>query len=149
MERVVTLTEVQTFTTSKGNVRYVAKDAAGHEYTTFREDIGKRAQQLQNERVRIEFHREQRGQYQNTYLDRIEPAEPAESQGPQGPEGAEPPGAGTDPQEAAWRTAVDAAPWLVGQAQDAVPPEELYEKLKPFEERVARDIEKDQRDGRA
>jgi hypothetical protein len=27
-----------------------------------------------------------------------------------------------------------------------VPPEKLYEKLKPFEERVAADIEEDQRD---
>jgi hypothetical protein len=48
----------------------------------------------------------------------------------------------TDPEEAAWGTAVDAAPWLVGESEphDEVPPEELYEKLKPFKERVAEDI---------
>jgi hypothetical protein len=50
-------------------------------------------------------------------------------------------GGDTDAQEAAWRTAVDAAPWLVGKPEAEVPPEELYEKLKPFEERVAEDIE--------
>jgi hypothetical protein len=48
----------------------------------------------------------------------------------------------TDPQEAAWRTAVEAAPWLVGKPGQAVPPDELHEKLKPFEERVAKDIER-------
>jgi hypothetical protein len=139
VDSVVTLTEVRTFTTSKGNVRYVARDADGKEYTTFREDIGERARELQNKRVRIEYHEERRGQYENTYLDHVEPAEP---------EGGRPPGADTDPQEAAWRTAVDAAPWLIGEAKEAVPAEEMYEKLKPFEERVARDIEKEQRDGR-
>ena len=48
----------------------------------------------------------------------------------------------TDPEEAGWRTAVDAAPWLVGNAEptDEVPPDELFEKLKPFKDRVAEDI---------
>ena len=46
----------------------------------------------------------------------------------------------TDVQEAAWRTAVEAAPWLVGEPEKAVDPDELYEKLKPFEQRVADDI---------
>ena len=132
---MATLAEVQTVTTSGGNVRYVARDADGHEYTTFREDIGERARQLQNRRVRIEYHQERRGRYDNTYLDGVEPADP---------EGPAAPGAGTDPGEAAWRTAVDAAPWLIGEPHDAVPAEELYEKLKPFEERVAGDIEKEQ-----
>jgi hypothetical protein len=139
VEKVVTLAEVRTSTTPNGNVRYAARDADGNEYTTFREEIGERARELQNRRVRIRYHQEQRGQYENTYLDRIEPAEPDGGSGPD---------ADTDPQEAAWRTAVDAAPWLVGQPGDAVPPDELYEKLKPFEERVTGDIEKEQRDGR-
>jgi hypothetical protein len=58
-------------------------------------------------------------------------------------------GADTDPSEAAWRTAVDAAPWLVGESEphEAVPPDELYEKLKPFKEKVAQDIEEDAREG--
>ena len=52
------------------------------------------------------------------------------------------PGPDTDPQQAAWQTAVTAAPWLVGEPSAEVPPEKLYEKLKPFEERVAADIER-------
>jgi hypothetical protein len=50
--------------------------------------------------------------------------------------------ADTDPEEAARRTAVEAAPWLVGEAEphEAVSPDQLYDKLKPFKERVAEDI---------
>ena len=35
-----------------------------------------------------------------------------------------------------------AAPWLVGESEphEETPPDELYEKLKPFKERVAEDI---------
>ena len=35
-----------------------------------------------------------------------------------------------------------ATPWLVGESDPhkPVPPDELYEKLKPFKERVAEDI---------
>jgi hypothetical protein len=132
VKAVVTLAEVRTVETHGGNVRYVARDTDGNEYTTFREQIGKRAKQFQNCRVQVEYHEEQRGQYNNVYLDKIEPAE---SQ-------AEAAGAATaGTQEAAWRTAVEAAPWLVGEPQEAVPPKELYDKLKPFEERVAEDIE--------
>jgi hypothetical protein len=46
----------------------------------------------------------------------------------------------SDVEEAAWRTAVEAAPWLVGQPDGTVEAEQLYEKLKPFEQRVADDI---------
>jgi hypothetical protein len=38
------------------------------------------------------------------------------------------------------------APWLVGEPGKTVEPEELYEKLKPFEERVEADIEDGQRE---
>jgi hypothetical protein len=132
MEGVVTIAEVDPVKTRTGTIRYVVKDSDGNEYTTFRESIGERAQQLQGRRVRIEYHEQQRGQYTNVYLDKVEPA---------------PPEAGaadddSDPEEAAWRTAVDAAPWLVGESDphEAVSPDELYEKLKPFKERVAEDI---------
>jgi hypothetical protein len=134
MHTVVTLAEVRAIDTRRGNVRYVSKDTDGNEYTTFREDIGERARQLQGKRVRVEYHEEQRGQYTNVYLDKIDPAEPAAAPGPD-----------SDPQQAAWQTAVTAAPWLVGEPTAEVPPEKLYEKLKPFEERVAADIERDQR----
>ena len=135
MEAVVNVDEVMTFETRTGNLRFVLRDSDGNEYTTFRESIGTAAQGLAGRRARIEFHETQRGQYTNVYLDKIEPAPP------------EPGAAGsdTDPDEAAWRTAVEAAPWLVGESEphDEVDPDELYEKLKPFEERVAEDIKED------
>jgi hypothetical protein len=131
MEALVTIDQVRTFQTNKGNVRYVIRDSDGNEYTTFREAIGDRAQQLQGRRARIEYHETQRGQYTNVYLDKVEPAEEEHSGS-----------SDTDPEEAAWRTAVDAAPWLVGESEphEVVPPDELYDKLKPFKERVAEDI---------
>jgi hypothetical protein len=130
MDAVVRIAEVQAVETRSGTIRFVVKDDAGNEYTTFRESIGQRAQDLDGKRVRIEYHEQQRGQYTNVYLDKVEPA----------PD--EPSGDDSDPEEAAWRTAVDAAPWLVGESDphEAVPPDELYEKLKPFKERVAEDI---------
>jgi hypothetical protein len=137
---VVRIDRVLTFDTRGGNVRYVVRDSDGNEYTTFREGIGEEAKRLEGERVRIEYHENQRGQYTNVYLDKVEPA-PADQ-----------PAAGdagrTDPDEAAWRTAVEAAPWLVGESEphEEVPPEELYEKLRPFKERVAEDIKEDGED---
>jgi hypothetical protein len=132
MEAVVTIDQVRTFDTAGGNVRYVIRDTDGNEYTTFRERIGAEAQRLEGKRVRIEYHENQRGRYTNVYLDKVEPAR----------QEAAPDAADTDPEEAAWRTAVEAAPWLVGESEprEEVPPEELYEKLKPFKERVAEDI---------
>jgi hypothetical protein len=134
VETIAVLEDVRSHETSGGNVRYVARDDRGQEYTTFREAIGKRAKELQGKRVRITYHEEQRGQYTNVYLDKLEPVEEAAT-----------PRGDTDAQEAAWRTAVDAAPWLVGEPRKAVSPDTLYEKLKPFEERVAADIEESQR----
>jgi hypothetical protein len=137
VEAVVTIAEVLTFETNRGNTRYVARDTDGNEYTTFREAIGERAGQLQGQRVRIEYHENQRGQYTNVYLDKVEPV--ADEPGP---------GAASDADEAAWRTAVEAAPWLVGESepQEEVPPDELYEKLKPFKEQVAEDIRESERE---
>jgi hypothetical protein len=138
VDAVVTLADVRTFETNRGNTRYVVRDTDGNEYTTFREAIGERAQQLEGQRVRIEYHENQRGQYTNVYLDKVEPVadEPAAD------------GGDTDADEAAWRTAVEAAPWLVGESepQEAVPPDELYEKLKPFKEQVAEDIKESEDD---
>jgi hypothetical protein len=130
MEVVATLLEVRSFETRGGNTRYVARDSEGREYTTFREEIGGRAAELEGKQVKITYHEEQRGRYNNVYLDAIDPvADPAAGE------------RDTDAQEAAWRTAVEAAPWLVGEPAAEVPPDELYDKLKPFEERVAADIE--------
>ncbi len=132
MDVETTLTEVETHTTRGGNTRYVARGADGNEYTTFREEIGDAAMRLKGHRVRISYHEQQRGQYTNVYMDAVQAVE-------------SPASADTDAQEAAWRTAVEAAPWLVGNPKGEVAPDELYEKLKPFEERVAADIEADRR----
>lgn len=123
--------DVRTFETRGRNVRYVIRDADGNEYTTFREAIGNKATSLEGQRVRIEYHEEQRGDYTNVYLDKVELASPTEAADTD-----------TDPEEAAWRTAVDAAPWLVGESDPhaKTPPNELYETLKPFKDRVAEDI---------
>ena len=130
MDAVVRIAEVEAVETRSGTIRYAIRDGDGNEYTTFRESIGQRAQELEGKSARIEYHEQQRGQYTNVYLDKVEPA----------PD--EPGGDDSDAEEAAWRTAVDAAPWLVGESDphEAVPPDELYEKLKPFKERVADDI---------
>jgi hypothetical protein len=103
------------------------------QFSTFRERIGEEAERYQGQRVHIEFHEEERAGFRNVYLDRIQPAP--------GPDGAD-----TDPEEAAWRTAVEATPWLVGSGEPEreVPPEELFERLKPFKDRVADDIRGDQ-----
>jgi hypothetical protein len=129
MEAVTTIAEVRTFETRGGNVRYVVRDADGNEYTTFRETIGGQARELEGRRVRIEYHEEKRGQYTNVYLDKVEPAPDEEQRD-------------SDAEEAAWRTAVEAAPWLVGDSEPhaKTDPEELYETLKPFKDRVAEDI---------
>ena len=123
------IADVEAVKTRSGTIRFVVTDDAGNEYTTFRESIGQSAQALDGKRARIEYHEQQRGQYTNVYLDKVEQAP-------------EEPGGDSDPEEAAWRTAVDAAPWLVGESDphEPVPPDELYEKLKPFKERVAEDI---------
>lgn len=134
-----TLAEVRLFGTANGNTRYVGRDADGNEYTTFRDEIGERARRLQGRRVRIEYHEEQRGRYRNVYLDNIAAVEP---------DGAAIADGDADPDEAAWRTAVEAAPWLTGEPRKAVPPKELYDNLKPFEQRVAEDIEQGKRDRR-
>ncbi|MBV9366567.1 MAG: hypothetical protein JOY89_20215 [Solirubrobacterales bacterium] len=137
MEAVTTIDQVRTFETRGGNARYVVRDVDGNEYTTFREAIGDKALELEGKRVRIEYHEQQRGQYTNVYLDKVEPA-PAEEHDE----------ADTDAEEAAWRTAVEAAPWLVGDSdpQARTGPEELYETLKPFKDKVADDIKRSDAD---
>jgi hypothetical protein len=141
VDAVVELSEVLTFETSGGNTRYVVRDTDGNEYTTFREAIGEQAQRLQGRRVLIEYHENQKGRYTNVYLDKVEPA-PSDAGGPEGGD--------TDADEAAWRTAVEAAPWLVGESepQEEVPPDQLYEKLKPFKEQVAEDIRESEAEDR-
>jgi hypothetical protein len=129
-EAVVTVAEVKAFKTQSGNTRFVLRDQDGHEYTTFREQIARDAVAAEGRRARITFHEQQRGGFTNVYLDAVEPLdEPVEE------------GTSEVVEEVAWKTAVDAAPWLLGgEPEEAVPPEELFERLQPFKERVADDI---------
>jgi hypothetical protein len=132
MEKEVHVAEVKAFKTKSGNTRFVLKDDDGSEYTTFREGIARQALAAEGGRARIECHEEQRNGYTNVYLDKVVPLEDDD------------PGlddADRDAEEVAWRTAVDAAPWLLGdKPKQSVPPQEFFEKLKPFKELVADDI---------
>jgi hypothetical protein len=130
MESTVQVADVRTFQTKSGNTRYVLRDETGKEYTTFREEIGRAALESQGRKARIEYHEEQRGGFQNVYLDAVEAV--AEPEG----------GDDESVDEVAWKTAVDSAPWLLGSSPPdrEVPPEELFEKLQPFKELVAEDI---------
>jgi hypothetical protein len=133
-EAVVTVAEVQGFKTQSGNTRFVLRDAEGREYTTFREEIARAALAAEGQRARITFHEQQRGRFTNVYLDSVEVLEDEEP-GERGDERREP------VEEVAWKTAVDAAPWLLGgEPEEPVPPDELFERLQPFKERVAEDI---------
>ena len=127
----VDIASVEETETRNGNTRYVVRDAQGNEYTTFRPRIGREAAKFEGRRARIEYHEEERNGFRNVYLDGIAAA-PAEDPGE----------SSTDPDEAAWSTAVEAAPWMLGSSEPEheVPPEELYEKLEPFKRLVAEDI---------
>jgi len=132
----VQVREVEELTAKSGSTRFVLRDDEDNEYTTFRTRIGQEAMRFRGKRARIEFHEEERRGYRNVYLDGIGPA--PEPPGPAGgaPREAQP------ADESAWDTAVEAAPWIIGtrEPQEAVPPEELYERLHPFKELVAEDI---------
>ena len=132
MDKEVHVAEVKAFKTKSGNTRVVLKDGEGNEYTTFREGIARQALAAEGARARIECHEEQRNGYTNVYLDKVEPLEYDEGGGSD---------ADRDAEEVAWRTAVDAAPWLLGdKPKQSVPPKTFFQKLKPFKELVAEDI---------
>ena len=132
-EAVVDVAEVKAFNTSSGNTRFVLRDGEGREYTTFREEIARSALEAEGRRARLRFHEQQRGRYTNVYLDSVDVLED-DGEGEQGDEG-------EAVDEVAWKTAIEAAPWLLGsEPEEAVPPDELFERLQPFKERVADDI---------
>ena len=133
MDADVLIRSVKTDETRNGNTRWTVTDDSGGEYTTFRPAIGHAAEQVEGGRARISFHEEERNGFRNVYLDKVEPA-------PAAPAGAE--GGDSDPDEAAWRTAVDAAPYLLDEKEAAggVTPEKAFDKLKPFKDLVADDI---------
>jgi hypothetical protein len=133
-EEEVRVREVKAFETRAGNTRFVLVDEAGREFSTFKEEIARALPELQGKRARIRYHEQRRGQYTNVYLDGVEPLDADDE--------------ASDPHEVAWRTAVDAAPYLLSskELEREVPPEELFERLRPFKELVADDIEGDGED---
>jgi hypothetical protein len=137
MEKEVRVAQVQAFQTRSGNTRFVLRDENGNEYTTFKENIAREAVAAEGRRARIEYHEQQKDGFTNVYLDRVEPLEEEAADEE-----------GRSPDEAAWDAAVEAAPWLLGTSEPkkAVPPDKLFEKLKPFKERVAEDIRADDED---
>jgi hypothetical protein len=133
MELDTVIRSVEEVETRSGKVRYVVRDDEGREYTTFRPGIGREAGKFEGRRAHITFHEEERNGFHNVYLDAISAAPEAESP---------PETASTDPDEVAWNTAVEAAPWMLGtsEPEEEIAPEELYEKLEPFKRLVAQDI---------
>jgi hypothetical protein len=130
-EAVVTVAEVKGLRAKSGTTRFVLRDEQGREYTTFREEIARDALRAEGRRARISFHEQKRGAYTNVYLDSVELLD-ADQQAEE---------ASAPVEEVAWKTAVDAAPWLLGgEPEEAVPADELFERLQPFKERVADDI---------
>jgi hypothetical protein len=135
VETQTTIAAVERSETRNGNTRFVVRDADGREYTTFRPSIGEQAERNQGKRATLEYHEQERNGFQNVYLDAVKPAaepEPAAAAAQDD----------SDPDEVAWNTAVEAAPWLLGSSEpeEALAPDELYEKLEPFKQRVAEDI---------
>ncbi len=141
MAAEVEVRDVRRAETRSGKTRWVLVNGEGREYTTFRPQIGEEAERHAGRLARIRFHEEDRNGFHNVYLDAIEAVER-----PPGEGGAARPAEGdSDPDEVAWSTAVEAAPWLLGttEPKKGIPPDELFEKLEPFKRRVAEDIRGD------
>jgi hypothetical protein len=127
----VKIASVETAETRSGHTRYVVRDDSGGEYTTFRPQIGASAKAAEGQMARIEYHEAQRGGFTNVYLDRVDVIEQPDLDDER-----------PEPEEVGWQAATEAAPWLVGsdKPKEAVDPEELFERLKPFKDLVADDI---------
>jgi hypothetical protein len=134
-EATVTVERVEARKTQSGNTRFVLVDDSGREFTTFKEPIARQALAAEGRRAKITYHEQQKGQFTNVYLDAVEPLG----------------GGATDDEaeertnEVAWRTAIEAAPYVLGgdAVEREVPPEEFFEKLKPLKDLVADDIRPD------
>jgi hypothetical protein len=134
-ENEVQVKDVKAFRTKSGNTRFVLVDDQGTEYSTFREQIAAKLQGLEGRRARIKYHEQERDGFTNVYLDAVEPLGEASTE----EEGA----AAVD--EVAWKTTMEAAPYLLGSdaVEEELSPDELFAKLQPFKELVAEDIEGD------
>jgi hypothetical protein len=132
--REIRVREVKALKTRAGNTRFVLVDDDGNEYTTFKESVAAKLPGLETRRARIEFHEQERNGFTNVYLDDVAALDEDAEQLRSSP----PPAA-----EVAWKTAVDAAPYLLDAdaVEQEVPPDELFAKLQPFKQLVAEDIE--------
>ena len=130
-EETVIVERVEARKTQSGNTRFVLVDDSGRQFTTFKEPIARQALAAEGRRARITYHEQQKGQFTNVYLDAVEPLD-----APEDPEAEE------RTNEVAWRTAIEAAPYILGgdAAEREVPPEEFFEKVKPLKDLVADDI---------
>jgi hypothetical protein len=137
MDAEVVIASVKTNETRNGNTRWTVRDDQGREYTTFREAIGRAAEAAEGRPAKIRFHEDERNGFRNVYLDEVQPLRSARAASGVGTAASD-----SDPEEAAWRTAAEAAPYLLGdEGRDGeVPPEEAFEKLKPFKDLVSEDI---------
>jgi hypothetical protein len=131
-EATVLVSRVEAHKTRSGNTRFVLIDDEGREYSTFKEPIARQAVAAEGKRARIQFHETQRNGFTNVYLDAVELLE-------------DEPEVDADEEranEAAWRTAVEAAPYVLSSdaVEREVPPDELFEKLKPLKDRIVEDI---------
>jgi len=135
-EAVVNVERVEAHQTRSGNTWFVLVDDSGREYTTFKEPIARQAVEAEGQKARITFHEQQRGNFTNVYLDAVEPL-PDEATERDGEKHAD---------EVAWKTAIEAAPYILeGDAVEReVPAEEFFEKMKPLKDLVAEDIRGDE-----
>ena len=132
--REIRVREVKALKTRAGNTRFVLVDGDGNEYTTFKETVAAKLPGLETRRARIEFHEQERNGFTNVYLDDVTAIGEDVDQHRRSPSPAD---------EVAWKTAVDAAPYLLDAdaVEQEVPPDELFAKLQPFKQLVAEDIE--------
>jgi hypothetical protein len=132
--REIRVREVKALKTRAGHTRFVLVDSDGKEYTTFKERVAAKLPGLEGRRARIEFHEQERNGFTNVYLDDVTTLE----------EDADGPGTAEGVDEVAWKTAVDAAPYLLDEAavREEMPADELFAKLQPFKQLVADDIER-------
>jgi hypothetical protein len=63
MDKTVKVADVSGYRTKSGNIRFVLRDEDGNEYTTFKEEIGRRALELEGRPARITYHEAQRNGY--------------------------------------------------------------------------------------
>jgi hypothetical protein len=131
-EEIVKVERIEAHKTQSGNTRFVLVDDRGREFTTFKEPIARQAVAAEGRRARITFHESQRGNFTNVYLDAVEPLPEEEADAT----------AEERTNEVAWRTAIEAAPYILGgdAREREVPPDEFFEKMKPLKDLVADDI---------